>query len=369
MDRRNFLLSSAASVLLASCQSLIPSRGYSSRKGHLWVGIPGTTDRSILRKLDLDTYGFQDFEVPLSLPHSLFFNRSNPSEAYIFEMLGSAAKLDLQTGKCVLIDHRRGNGNLFVGHAIDAGDDIGLLCLEYRKDFSIEVGLRDKENLSLKRTLSGFDVGHHVVRLPDTTVAVSSGRNYHKKKNFITFYDFKSNSVIRQIECPHRFSHLTPVSSSEVLGVSLETYFDEAAMRSIDTSASAVENLQKLLVAEKFQGPSPVYYASTNGDLRVLWDETQKSDFGWGFGVERIPSKDGLFVTGHYQSGTVIVWKNFAIVKTLRVPGPLGIVSTKDGEQFIVLSEGKIHVFSTETFLQVKEIGYQKGVSFIYRYG
>lgn len=358
-------------MLLTSCQTLIPRgsmRG--SGKGRLYLGIGKSSESSLIRILNLDDYSFEEIEIPLTLPHSLFLNKTNPDEVYLFEMLGSAAKVNFRSKEVSLIDHRKMKGNLFVGHAIQTETEKGILCLEYLPDFQVVVRARSAKDLSLiDLDFSNFPVGHHIVRLPGTSIAVSSGKNIKTETNHITFYDFQKHEVLSHVESKERLAHLMAISSSEVIGVSLNIKFDYDSLKTIQAGSTAAENLGRLLKSETYVGPSPMYYAHVDGTLKTHWDENRKDLFGWGFGVDRIPGHDQLYVTGHYHSGTVVLWRNFEVQGIIHVPAPLGIVASADGSEFLVLSEGKIKVYSTEKLSLVKEIAYEKPVNIIYRYG
>ncbi len=370
MDRRHFLQSSIqiflSSVALSACSTHVPS-SRKSGKGNILIGIHKSSHSSTVRILNLDTRSHQDFEVPIPLPHSIMFNPANNRELYIFEFLGGAVILNLESGKFRSIENDK--GFLFGGHAVLSPESGTAWCSEMHPDKATVIRARSLSDLSLvSGSGASIEGGHHVVKLPNTNTIVTGGFSPNSSERFLTFFDTKERRVIQHTKIDHFAGHLLPISSDEVVGVANAFTMPKGTAKSLFTMVRNNQHPATVRKELNLNEPAPLFYANTKGDYRAFWDESKTKNFQFGFGLDLISSKDGTYLSGHLGSSTIIAWRRFEIIKIISVPSPTGILATTDGTQFLVLSEGALKIYSTSSFEQEDEIRYDKNISLLSRY-
>jgi hypothetical protein len=358
MKRREFFGHSAASVLslylTASCRSELPINQKGKTSGKVFLSLYKDKSSSIFRIFDLSDHSYVDYSMPIDFPHSIIQCRKEPNVIYAFEFMGSCIKYNLKTREVVHIPSTEKNS--FVGHGIQSDD--GIWTTEVISKTGSFVRLRSDKDLQLvDEKTKFFEGGHHVVQLPGSSI-ISSGSNKQ-----LTFYDTSKKEIVKKISMDLLVGHMAAISSTEVLGVG------NVLKKKSDVVKSESSNLSEKVTCEvDLTGPAPMFYANTSGDFKVFWDENRKDLFKFGFGIAQLPKSDGMYLAGYEASNTVILWKGFEIVKIFNVAKPLGIVTLPDGSGFIVLSEGKMKIFSMKTLSLENEIKFDQAITYISRF-
>ncbi len=348
-------------LALASCQTRALSPY--NKKGKVFLCLlDKNLSRSTLRVLDMSDQTFEDYELPIQLPHSLIQNAGNPDEVFIFELLGSAVKIDLRSKKVILV--KGAEGSKFFGHAVQSSDHKLIWSTEMRPEVGAVVCARNSSDLSLvNNERSVFQGGHHVLRLPGTDLLVSGGSS-GTKENFVNFYDPSAGKIVRKLTVNEVPIHMLGISSTEIIGLT-NVAADEK--RAKDYPVEGI--ISGLQTAFDFAKPSPLFYGSIDGNTKAWLDSTKKDLFRFNFGIERIPGKDLKYLTSHNHSDSVILWNGYKIERVLNVKAPKAVSVTNDGTQLLVHSDDlELHVFSMENFRLERKIKYDRPVGMISRY-
>lgn len=317
------------------------------------------------RILDLEDHSFGEFELPLRLPHSLMRSYSNPDEIIAFEFMGGAAKVNLKTGATV--KKEGSTESLFHGHGVQSRDGKTLWTTEFLVGSRSQVRARRAEDLSLIDEVEGFSGGHHIIALPGSEMLVSGGTS-EKGENFLAFFDAEKGRLTQSLPMKDVMGHLLAFSPTEVIGVSNAVLMDEKQKSDLKALIGSSVRPARLTNEINLDGAAPLIYANLQGELRSFWEQGREDLFHFGFGLDLIPGSPGRYLTTHHKSDAVIVWDKFKLLKVIPVAAPLGIVVSADGSEFLVLSQGRIEVFSTTTFQRIKTLKYDRPVSLLSRY-
>lgn len=373
MKRRKFLHDSVLGFIAlsagASCSTKAPlAPAYKTTKGIVYLGLTVGPDQSIIRKLDLSTYEFTDIMVPITRTHAVTNSVINPDEIYVFDFRGSAVRVNTRTGKILArIDHTRSGEGLFHGHGFHDAESNLLWCSEITGNSDFIVRARSGENLKLVDEENySFPGGHHVSRLPDSHLIASAGSD-RNGKHFISFFDFKTRTLKKQVPTDYPGVHVLPLSSSEVIAVSTEHIMGDDQLMNFDRRANPVTRAKMSQKELMFAGTSPLIFANLEGVTKYHWDPSRKEIFQLGLGLDRL-NPGGRYVTSHFSSNTVILWDNFKIQKVINVPNPLVVVASLDGSEVAVQSDGGLRIYSLESGQQVKNLRYQYPVNTLSKY-
>lgn len=297
----------------------------------------------IIRNLNLDDDSFIDHEVRVIRPHSILRSSINPDDVLVFGMGNTCAILSLKTSEVRYLNSSE--GMVFSGHGLVVEGNVLWSC-EGHPGGQIFARARNMSDLSLiSEKNHEFEGSHHIVKLPGTSILVCAGYSVLKNRCYVNFYDYVKNELVQTFTTPYRAVHLLPLSSTEVVGVALAT---TQKIRNEDG-----ELLDRIT-------PAPNVYFNINGDSRGFWDEKQENLFRFGFGI--VKSGPSNFITGHNNSNTIILWNDFKISKTVNVPQPWAMSTTKNGAQLIVHSGPNIHLYSLQTFELQKVITFPEKI-------
>lgn len=374
LPRRRFLARSLVTLgtglAAVSCQTRVPRARATAAKGKLILGLCNANDSTTLRVLDLETRSHSDVPVPLSLPHAFMLSRRDPNELFVFEMMGSAAKVRMgeRAGTVKFLDHRERSAAVFAGHAVQSEDGTKIYSTEFLSDLSPVLRTRSAVDLSLiDEGPKDFPIGHHVIKLPGTDIAVSGSGASAEEGFRLAFYDLANRRLLRKTSIPHGIGHLAALSKTEVVGVTLKPNYNRETLRAVDPRRTARENLLSLLSIETTDVETPVIVGSLDGRVETYAAPSKR--LVWGFGVDHVPGVEGLFLTGHYMSNLVVVWKNGIAVDAIEVRRPLGLFATDDGSSFAVLTEGKLEIRSVATRALIERIEYEQPIAVLSKYG
>jgi hypothetical protein len=373
-ERRLFLKHLTYSLAGAAFGSAIGCAGpiYKSNsnhpnKGKVFLCMGDTVESSTLRIIDWNTFGHVDYKVPVTWAHSILQHSVDPNIIYVFENLGSCARLNLETRETVKVDHRT-TMQLFSGHGVSDRSGEFLFCSQIpTMSDQPSITVRNAHTLEIVDTLKQDSQGsHQIVHLPNSNV-IAWGNMRSLKNNFagaITFYDYAEKKIISSSEFKMPVLHVLALSSNEVVGVSFPANLHIDKLTSPFTHTSK-EN--SVVVYSDHQTPlGPMYYAKSDGTHKEFWSESQKDFFNYNFGLAGI--KGGArFLSGHLGSGKVILWKNFEIEKVFSVPNPLHIAVSDDGSEFMVLSNG-VEVYSLESLSKIHTIPIDRPVAVLSGY-
>lgn len=373
LDRRRFLhalwlISLAGS---AGCSSLgrktvasPATLAAAGAKGLVYLCIAKDKDSSVLRIMNWDDGSFTDHSIPLGYPHSIVQDIRNPRTLYSFESFGSLAKFDLDAGSISKVDHLN-KTSMFDGHGVLSRSGSRLICTEFDQVHATIVTIRDAMSLErLSVAPSECHQSHQVVALPGTSiVACANLTSGHGSAGAITFFDYETNRVLKRVEFDHPVIHLTAISGSEVLGVSRPTTFDPATPFAVSTSKTSMQNLKSIL-SNTLEAGGPVVYARLDGAKKTFWDPSRASLFNGSFGIAAIPSSKS-FLSTHYQSGRVLLWRDGVIDHVFEAPGAMNVVTSADGSEFMALGNEEIQLFSLENRKKIKTIAYDKPILLI----
>lgn len=303
-----------------------------------------------LRVFDWDDHSFEDFTVPMGVIHSVVQDGKNPSVLYLFELLGSGGRLDLATKSFVKIDHRESR-EMFNGHGALSRSGEFVAATEVDADQSSTVTFRSSKDLKkVRRVAKECNFSHQVAGLPDSSLMVAGvmrGYDGKAETGAITFFDGESGRIANRIDFPLPVLHVMPLSSTEVIGVSFASSLSHEMKPKISSAQSASENIAVLNSKMTFL-PGPLYYASLDGKKKIFWDEKDKALFTYNFGLAKINGH--RFLSGHHDSGKVVLWEDLAIKKVVSVPFVKNLLVSRDGTEFIALSGPKAVAYSLETF-------------------
>ncbi|MEK7355774.1 MAG: hypothetical protein AAB250_04965, partial [Bdellovibrionota bacterium] len=327
-DRRHFLqLASLALADLAlggpvSCTTMaaVPPKYSSSAKGRVVLALrPLKENVSRIRIFDWDDDRFDEVEAPIGVVHSITQDDNDPNVLYLFEIFGSCVKFNVATKAFTKIDHR-GKREMFNGHGALSHTGEFVACTEIVQDQGSMVSLRSSKDLSRVAMLpKECNNSHHVVSLPKTPLmAAGILRSLDgKEAGAITFYDTETRKVTNRIEFPFPVLHLMPLSSTEVIGLSLLTRWKRDDKTALSTERDTAQNIASFSDTQTHV-PGPIYYATTDGRSETLWSEKDKSMFLDNFGLAKISGRS--FLSGHHGSGKVILWEDLKMKKTFDVP-------------------------------------------------
>lgn len=362
MDRREFtkatLLALASGAFGVSCSVPVPRKDYSSTassRGYAYLGLIAG-NASILRKLNLDNYEYEDINLPLLAPHAV--TRAG-DDLYVFDFQGSAVKVSAN-GKILKPEESR-----FYGHGFFSPHEEVLWCTEILSTGAQVVRARSTKDL---RIIDGdgyaFPGGHHIARFPGTDLIASCGSD--GRRHYVSFFDFKKRQLVKNFETKYPGVHLLPISESEFVAPTTEFEMGSDQLRSFVRMADPAQRSTMTEKEKQFAGFSPVMYANLKGETREYWDPAKRDHFQLGLGIDRVDGE--RILTSHYSSDSVILWKGPEIEKIYKVPGPLVIVATGDGKSFVAQSERGIKIYSLETGLLERELTYQFPVYTLARY-
>ena len=373
MERRKFLHDSVLGFIAlsagASCSTkapLVPV--YKTTKGFVYLGLTVNPLKSIIRKLDLSTYEFTDIVVPIAKTHAVTNSAMNPDEIYVFDFRGSAVRVNTRTGKILArMDHASGKEGMFHGHGFHDPESNLLWCSEITANSDYIVRARSGDDLSLLMGENySFPGGHHVSRLPGSDIISSAGSDKNGK-HFISFFDFKTRTLKKQVATNYPGVHVLPLSSSEVIAVTTEHIMGDEQLMNFDRRANPVTRSKMTDKELLFAGTSPLLYASMDGVTKYHWDPSRKEIFQLGLGLDRL-NPGGRYITSHFSSNSVILWDNFNVQKVIHVPNPLVVVASLDGSEVAVQSDGGLRIYSLESGQQVKNLRYQYPVNTLSKY-
>ncbi|MES2963856.1 MAG: DUF1513 domain-containing protein [Bdellovibrionota bacterium] len=376
LKRRDFLqlMSGAlAGTGFVACAGPItkPSSSTSSYtdKGKVFLCLSNDDDRSIVRTFDWTSGEHHDVRSSLGLPHSVVQHRQDPSILNVFESLGSCVKLDLRSGREIKIDHKS-SPEMFAGHGVL--DSTGRLLFSTQGLSGTKRGIvtaRDADSLQITRELPLESLhAHQVVHMPGERSIVAWGNMRGPNaasKGGVTFFDYASWNVVKRIDLDHPILHLIPISSTEVVALSFIPR-SESLEAGVKSSKSSRENLLASMPS-KSAAPTPLYRVSSTGSARTFWDEKNRHDFVYNFGLASVKPGE-RYLTGHTGSNKVFLWKDFAVEKSFDVDRPNNIAVSADSREFMVGTKGGIDIFSLETFERLRQIRTERPVVAISSY-
>jgi len=322
MDRRDFLTGSAslvAALITSSCSTRVP--GYQESyvagdKGKLLLGLQTKSNTAILRILDLNNDSFRDILIPIK-PHSFQRSPVASDEILVIGFEDTAGIVNISSGETRLF--RQKDGTLFNGHGTLISPD-EIWCTETTSNGRVIARPRSTRDFSyLRDSKVSFEAGHHIVRLPGTTILASGTKS-------LNFYDYAKKEVIREISSAYVPVHLVPSSDKEVFVVTSSPIFEEQGESRLQTDLRGYSlNLHT---------PTPVLSFNISGESKIHWDEKRKDLFKFGLGIKKVP--DGRILTGHTWSNSVICWNQGRIEKVINVPHPQALALSKDGSEMAV---------------------------------
>lgn len=352
MERREFLQNSLLSILGCHVLACAPLRFSTPDNGSAVLFIHQPHRTSKMRFLDLNTFTFSDINVPLHAPHTSQPVYGKQDEYIVFDFMGKALKVNRDTKE---ISEAPGIGSRFLGHGTQDGDG-HIWCTELLESGEVLVRARSSENLALiDSSGSSFSGGHHVARMPGSSVLVSSGYNHERKMSSIVFFDRQTNRLTKS-ELPLNLiiSHILPISATEV--VCITNYTIESSARTSEKKSFYANSTDKMIstIPQKksrghevdFDAPAPLIYGNMNGEMKIFWDEEKKDLFRFGFGIYHFAGSRDRFISGHSNSNKVIIWKDRTPEKIIDVPAPAGIIQTPDRERLVILSNGILKIYS-----------------------
>jgi hypothetical protein len=333
-----------------------PAPESSEKKGLVFLCYSGDSpNTSILRIWNWDKNEHHDFDLPLALPHSIVQDRQNPETLFVFEVFGSCARVDLTSGKAIKIDHRSGL-EMFNGHAIQTLKGDILVCSQIDVSKSrAHLTLRSSDDLHKIATLPpACDQAHQIVQVPGGTIAAcGNGPSAQGKLDGgITFFDYESQTIVRRVNLPFPIIHLLALSPSEVVGIGyhFQNTHERVKGNTVSFHRESIDNINQ--VADQFALPAPVFRVNIDGRFETLWDEPNRDNFRYGFGLARLPETMN-FLSGYKDSGKIIFWENSHPSKILSVDAPTNILVSNDSSEFLVVSDGAAHIYSVKEFKQV----------------
>lgn len=337
--------------LMTALRSSEPKAAKATRKGEVFLFFnDGGSPTSLLRQLDWDRVTYRDVTIPLNLPHSLVQDRNEKHVVYVFENFGSAARIDLKSGRVIKIDHRTAR-EMSYGHAtqVSSGE---LLCTQLDADTGhAYVSVKTSGDMkTIARLPSECDGSHQIAVLPGSKLAVCGvatdlGRG---RKGAVTFVDWEKRKVVQRIETAVSISHVFPISSTEAIALGLDMDADP-----IKPSYEASSEMNTPDTARKASfHPAPIYFVNTGGVCREIPTAGLREHFKFNFGFLKIPNSN-LSVTSHLGSHKVIIWEGTKPVRVHHFPYPMNLVASDDASEFMLVSEGRPRTISLETFDEV----------------
>ena len=369
-SRRKFFQDSALGLFAlsmgASCTTSIPSQSYPGKhKGYAWVALGSGPESNILRRINLSTYEYEEVLLPLGNAHAISKISTHPDELFVYEFHGSAVRVNVKTGEILARVDQTAELE-FVGH----GTYDPVRNIIWSSEKVGDLGLVRARSADTMKLIPGkefsFPGGHHVIRLPESSLISSAGSD-PAGKHFISFFDLSSLKIEKIVPTDYHGIHLYPLSSTEVISVSNQYTMDAERLRM--TRRFTNPSTRKSMTPKdlEYAGTSPLLFADVSGQTKTFWDPSRTEIFHLGVGLDKVGTGN-RFVTSHLLSHTVVVWKDFSPEKVISVPYPLVVVATLDGTEIVVQSEGFLRIYSVETGSLVKEIKYKQPVITLTKY-
>lgn len=315
-----------------------------------------------LRHIDWSTYESRDYPIPLGLPHSLVQDPSDPEVVYIFETFGSFARLELKTGASVVVDHSQAK-SMSYGHATFASTG-ELLCTEVDPDQKNgRVSIRNPKTLELLGNLPSECGGsHQIASMPGTKLAVCGVATEFGRgdEGAVVFTDSATKKTRGRVVLPSSISHVIPISGDEVIALGLKMNIAPINPVYGDTSLNNTPDAARTATFDF----APIYKVKTDGTYSTFPTTGLKDLFKFNFAFLKIPHSE-LCVTSHLGSQRVIVWNGAKPVKILELPYPTNLTASADGSEFMVVTNGKVKIYSSTTFEEKKTLGYTGDVTIV----
>jgi hypothetical protein len=357
MDRRTFnqlLLAQLLSGTVTGCvtpPALKPSSA--SQKGRVLFAlmVPGTKTTR-LRSFDWDTYEYEDFFAPIEFAHSIVQDRNDPSVFYVMEVFGGGARVNLSTGAVVKFASGE-NGSMFNGHGAITQSGEFIACTEIMNTRGSVVTLRSTRDFGLAMVLPN-ECGscHQVVTLPNSDLLVighmrSGAGNSH---GGFTFYDVEKRKVASVVSIPRPILHLSAISATEAVGISVDKPTAPERSTKISNQASSHENL-KVMTGDLRKKPAPLYHVSVSGDVKPIWNEDRQDVFQAIYGLTK--NAGSMMITSHSALEAVVVWNGFEIERVIPVASPTALMVSKDASEFMVIEQNKVALYSMTSFEKI----------------
>jgi hypothetical protein len=322
-----------------------------SSKGQLLFGLRTREKKAGLRVFDWDTYRFDDFPVPLDLVHSVTRDTHDRNVVYLFEVFGSGVRLDLASNSIVAVKAGT-DDRMFNGHGAVSSSGEFVACTEMNSAKHSTVMMRSTRDFSPVAELpEACRSCHQIVALPNSSLFVTG--NMRRPFGGFTFYDTASRRVLNVVDTPHPILHLMPVSSTEVIGISLPRPPGTQKVALARADRDAKDNLLAVIENQALI-PGPLYLASIDGKVKTLWPEEQKKIFTGILGMAK--ASKTRFLSSHHDSNVIAVWDDFEIRRLIPVSKPTSLQISKDGSEFIVIADGKVVIYSMTTFEPIKAL-------------
>lgn len=379
MDRRKFLESSGSALLsayfLSACRSLPPK---SSAGPRAFVFLESIQGESTARIVDLKTLEHKDVQIPVINPHSAQRIQTGEYEFIVFDFMGTAVRANFLTGQ--VLKASAGTG-VFMGHGVQTHSGELIWCTELSPEEGIRVRARRTSDLSLVGDSTGeFPGGHHVTRLPGSSILASGWFNLQERSSNVRFFDHASGkSSVTKLPDHITVSHLLPYSPTEVIGISnvllapgekTKNWNKSPLVRSTYATVKglASESASRGQLDLDPGAPAPLVYANLNGESRLFWPQEEAEKFRYGFSIDVVPGSPGQFVTCHTLSHNVVLWSGTQVNQYISVPSPKGAVAAPDGKKLVILTQGVLKLWSIPEKKFVDEIRFERPVSTLSRY-
>ncbi len=364
------------SWMVTSCRS--SQRSYQNGGG-AYLFMEKKNGVSTIRILDLNTLKYTDIDVPLSNPHSAQRILSTKHEIIAFDFMGAAVKANPETGEVIRFP---ASGGVFMGHATQTNDGSIIWSTEMTKSGELIVRGRSSADFKpLSGKLYEFPGGHHIAKLPESSLLSSSWYSKEEERPYVRFYD-RDNGTSKLTGLPRNIfvSHLMPLSSSEVVCITNQLRDTGASnewdkKHIIKTTNETLNRFAAILPEKKepareldLAAPSPLIYANTSGETKMFWPNEKEQLFRFGFGIDSVPGAKNKFVSSHTLSNTIAIWNGLELDHFVDVQAPMGVIATPDGKKILVLSMGELKIYSLENQKFEESLRYERPVTSISRY-
>ena len=359
MHRRDFLQTSLLGFFLAAGCTVVPIQNKKSNvtaKGKVILMLANTDIKTCtFRRYDWDTHTFEDIQVPLASPHSIVQSKFQPEIFYVFEGMGSAVRINVDTQEIIKINHLE-TKTFFSGHAAFGVNSEYIYCTELISGRHFTT-IRSARDLSLiERLPAQLGGSHQIIALPETTlIACAMAEKNTSGRSGVTFFNTQNNEIFKFIPSDYPVGHIAAISSTEIIAA---TYYLSSkksiseVQNFLNTMIDTATELTPLISKKGYQslnmGPAPLVYFNTSGDQKIFGTE-QMPDLLLNFGLNYIDKNKG-FLSTHTGSNKVFLWKNFVVDKVFNTPKPTATLISHDASEFIVLGDnGEIQIFSLDT--------------------